>query len=687
MSEMFNQHNVVLKSSKANLIWHGLFLVAAILYCEILLHLLIGAPSNLRTYGYLILFSVAFGALLSLVSLLPWGRGINCIILAALFVLFCVQYFLYQSFQTFMNLTALTTAAADVAGEFTSTLLLMILKGWWVILLFALPFLVYLIFGKKLFCPTTRSKFSALCYALVFLLFFSLGLLAIHTNQADLAKYKKKYEFSAACQHFGLLTGCRIDLQYMLFGNNSATELAVVEVPVEAVPAPDVALSEDTENQPEESEPKPQYGYNSMDIDFSAINETVGFDALIAMNNYISDQTASRQNEYTGLLAGKNLIFITAEAFSAELIDPQLTPTLYRMATKGIDFTEYYQPAWGGSTSTGEYSNLTGLIPVDGVSSIQRTQELNMYFTLGNQLQRLGYFSAAYHNNDYTYYNRHLTHENLGYSTFVGMGNGMEDGVTDLWPQSDLEMVRHTLPDYLQQQPFSIYYMSVSGHGTYQQGANAMTQKNWDAVAALDASDTIKGYYAANLELEYAMEYLIAQLESAGIASETVIVIAADHYPYALEASDTWGNHTSYLPELYGYPADNNIARDHNDLIIWSGCLEDMALQVDTPVYSLDIVPTLSNLFGLTYDSRLLVGRDVFSDQIPLVIWRDYSWKTDYGYYNAVTGLFTPDEGVNVPDGYVETVQALVQNKYALSNLVLDHDYYGLLFGPDETNG
>lgn len=52
----------------------------------------------------------------------------------------------------------------------------------------------------------------------------------------------------------------------------------------------------------------------------------------------------------TGIFAGKNLIFITAEAFTAEVIDEDLTPTLYRLATKGIQFTDYYQPAGAGTT-------------------------------------------------------------------------------------------------------------------------------------------------------------------------------------------------------------------------------------------------------------------------------------------------------------------------------------------------
>ena len=100
---------------------------------------------------------------------------------------------------------------------------------------------------------------------------------------------------------------------------------------------------------------------------------------------------------------------------------------------------------------------------------------------------------------------------------------------------------------------------------------------------------------------------------------------------------------------------------------------------VDTPTYSLDILPTLSNLFGVEYDSRLLVGRDVFSDAEPLVLWYDFTWKTDKGLFNPESGKFTPAEGVSVEEGYVDRIKALVQNKIHYSREVQQTDYFNYL--------
>lgn len=92
----------------------------------------------------------------------------------------------------------------------------------------------------------------------------------------------------------------------------------------------------------------------------------------------------------------------------------------------------------------------------------------------------------------------------------------------------------------------------------------------------------------------------------------------------------------------------------------------DQPVTVDTPCSAVDIVPTLSNLFGLRYDSRLLSGRDILANNydpasasgcIPLVVLPTpvgNSWATAAGVYEARTGTFTPAPGVTPEEGYVD---------------------------------
>ena len=299
---------------------------------------------------------------------------------------------------------------------------------------------------------------------------------------------------------------------------------------------------------------------------------------------------------------------------------------------------------------------------------------------MASRLSEQGYYGKAYHNNSYTYYDRDKTHVNLGFSDgYEGKGNGLEESLTAQWPESDLEMIQGTFPQYVDKQPFHIYYMTVSGHSLYEKNKNAMARKHWDKVENLNASEPVKTYLAAQIELDAAMEYLIEQLEKEGIAEDTVIVISADHFPYGLDQNT---GSLTYLTELYGKPIEDNLYRDHNCLIIWSECLETMnPIIVNTPTSSMDILPTLCNLFDVEFDSRFLPGRDVFSDAQPLVFTLGYDWKTDKGTYHSWTNTFTPvSEDVMIPEGYVERVNSIVKNKLTFSSRIINYDYYAHVF-------
>lgn len=427
-----------------------------------------------------------------------------------------------------------------------------------------------------------------------------------------------------------------------------------------------------------------------IDFDFAALAESETNQDIAALHTYVGSQTPSMENKYTGLFAGKNLILICAEAFSDAVIDPDLTPTLYRMTHNGFYFSEYYQPTWGGSTSSGEYSFLMGLVPMEGVESMVKTQYNNNYFTLGNQLQREHYYSMAYHSGVYDFYDRDLTHENLGYGDYLGRGNGLEEQIGS--DATDTNLFNVTLDDYIDKQPFSIYYMTLSGHCIYQE--SIFTDRYLSRVQSVFGSrykDVTNYYFCYQLELENALTSLIAQLEEAGIANDTVICLTSDHYPYGLEDTDTFNNTEDYVQDLYGYTVDHSWEQDRNSLIIWSGCLEnenkDMACEISAPTYSMDIVPTLSNLFGLEYDSRLLVGRDVFSDAEAIALWNNRCWVTEQGKYDSYEQTFYPNEGYTEDEAYISRINNIVTNKLNFSAQVLNLDYYGVLFGDDDVTG
>ena len=658
-------------------LWPLFFLPLALIYHELLMHIFDRSVAFLEMpLVYILLFSAAMGLLLSvLVDLLP--RKAAHIVTYALCVgwtvLTCIEYCCKSYFKTYWGLGFVMQMTGNVVGNFFTTMMEIIVSRLLFILLAFVPLAALIIFHRHLL-PGRRLRGRTRLLALAgFIVFQAAGSALCYTGEYK-ADYTYNFITDRAVPNFGLSASVRLELQYTLFGLPDAPVIQVAEPEPEPEPSPVV------------------YDYNKMDLDFEAESQLVGGQTLANMHKYFSSLTASQKNEYTGMFEGKNLIQITAEAFSPYVISKELTPTLYKLTHEGFVFNNYYQPGWGQSTTGGEFAAMTGVIPtwINNNLSFYVSHKDYMPFALGNQFRALGYTTVAYHNNVYTYYNRHLTHPNLGYD-YYGQGNGLN--ITGPgWPYSDLEMMELTAPAYIEDyvqngKPFHAYYMTVSGHANWGWG-NAMSAKNREAAVATypNASQPVQGYIAANLELEYALTYLLEQLEAAGIADDTVICLTADHYPYALVT-----NEVDYYQELSGkQDSELDISRYRNTLILWSGSMEQ-PVTVNTPCSSIDIIPTLSNLFGLTYDSRLLSGRDVFAENynasqastcMPLVILptnRGNSWITAAGTYDAKTRTFTPNPGITVADDYVDTVTSLVDAKFSYARQLIQYDYAGVV--------
>ena len=658
-----------------------LFFPLAISYWEIILRF----ASNLEHEILLgtIIIAIGAGCIFTLLSSLTKNPKINgwigFVFTELLAIIFLVEYFTNNAYTVFMSPSSIITGVGGVVTEFGDYVVAIIKNGFGIILLYEIPAAVDIVL--MFFSGITRFKRIDIRQLIVLVATFIVcevgGTTLFVYDKADLKKYTSEYEYDTSVRTFGLLPSLKIDIGYLIFGNKYADSFDFDPIPV-IIETPSDVTPENTSTDVE----KPiEYGYNVTELNFDELAGKMSNSTTQQMLSYVQSIAPSKQNKYTGLFKGKNLIMITAEAFTAEVIDPVRTPTLYRMANKGICFKEFYQPAWGGSTSTGEISFLTGIAPTNGVSSIQQSVGWNYYYTMGNQLHRVGYTGNAYHNGMYTFYKRNETHVGLGYDDFIARGHGLEERMPSKQYSSDNQFFIDTVGDYIDKQPFSVYYMTISGHCAYYP-SNLLAANNWSVVKDMEASSFVKAYYAQQQELENAMTSLISALEEAGIADDTVIAICADHYPYGLTASEAWGTTEDYLPELYGVKTYDRRIRDHNALIIWSGVLEDMdPIVVNEPTYSLDVVPTLSNLFGLEYDSRFLVGRDVFSDQIPLVLWVDRSWITDKGYYNSYTGKFTPNEGVEVPEDYVDNISKIVSNKLKYSKGIWENDFFGDIYG------
>lgn len=684
-----------------------LFFIGTLIYLEMVTHLFIYESVDCKII-YPIIFAVSMGIFYTVLSgfLNRYGNIIIMWILTSLScIIFALQLVYYSVFKVYFSFQTLGMAG-DAINEFTKDVNNAITSNIIPIILIFLPlFLLYFLNRNIILCEKRNSRYQ---------LYLLIGALSVHLlalsilpiySKADYTPYDLYYHSKVpelSGQQLGVITLTRFDLSGLI---REDEELVLVDndaliieqdkkeptLTPSLMPEPtdrpehDMGKTPDEESEAElpNSTPTPtalptsipiDNTPNIMDIDFFKLAENEDKQSIKTLHNYFASVPPSKKNEYTGMFEGYNLILITAEGFSPYAIHKEVTPTLYKLANEGFVFNNFYTPLWQTSTSDGEYVALTGLIPI-GTRSMYNSRDKFLPFSLGHQFNLLGVESKAYHNHTYTYYDRDKTHPNLGYK-FTAKGNGLVLD-SDVWPGSDLEMIEHTVDEYIDEDPFYVYYLTVSGHMNYTFIGNSMSFKNRELVEHLPYSSEARAYIACQIELDRALEELIKRLNDAGIAEKTVIALSADHYPYGWEKER--------LDELAGHEVEPNFEVYRNHFILWNPGMENKII-IDEPASSLDILPTLSNLFGLTYDSRLLMGRDILSDSEPLVILSNRSFITDKVMYNSSTGevINLTDEEL-APD-YIKNINATIKNKFTVSKSILSLDYYRYIFAdyPEE---
>lgn len=665
------------KKSKEKL-WVFLYLGLSIIYMEMVLKIVCCSVFSMRSIIYTILFSFVPAFLVEGIFAVlkrKSTRILSGIILFFLWILFSVQLVYQRFFGKFMVLYSITAGGVDqVTGEgMLESAVMAVVTSIPMILLLAVPFVVYCLFGRKRIRSEQQRWYAAVswfgCSVVTYLLFFFFIKVIPDVNDI----YYGPFDADLNICEFGLLNTEVKDFKYNVLGVEQDMKLDMGENVLVNQELPQIELTEPVKTVKRIP--------NVMDIDFEMLAESESDDNLKMLHEYFAEETPTYTNEYTGMFEGYNLILITAEGFSPYAVDEELTPTLYKMMNEGFQFPNFYTPIWGVSTSDGEYVACTGLIPKSGVWSFYKSGENYMPFCMGNQFEKIGVeLRNAYHNHTYDYYHRDVSHPNMGY-TYKGLYGGLTtEQISPVWPESDLEMIEATVSDYVQsEKQFVTYYMTVSGHLQYSRTGNSMSYKNWDLVKHLDCSDTLKAYYACNIELDKAMEALLEELNKAGIADKTVIAISPDHYPYGLEDKDS-GEKYKYFNEMIGHEVERNFELYKGIFILYNQGMEE-PLIVDKYSSSLDIIPTLSNLFGLEYDSRLLMGKDILSDNPALVIFSNRSWITDKGKYNYTTKKFELFEGQSFADEeeqeeYIKQVNKIVSNRFKVSSMILDYDYY-----------
>lgn len=558
---------------------------------------------------------------------------ISFTILFLIYILYGIQVCVKALFGFYFDFDLL--GIAGQVGAFWKESFYLIFNNLLILVLLALPLIIYFILLKHLNFEPFKNKFFSYIFVTIM---FSLYLFTPRIEK----------ESEVIISNYDVLTSFTND-----FKHKKEVELQIENEVIEEV-------NETPEEEIEEIK------YHSYNIDFENLESSSS--TINKLNNYFGSLNETSYNDLTGYFEDKNLILILGESFNEIGIKEDLTPTLYKMKNDGFNFSNYYSTSYN-STVGGEFQLLNSMYAKSSVLAKWKEGVNDFPFSAPNLFTKKGYSTYAYHNNTYNYMERNQYLNAYGFDNYTACWNGLEKKMNcHGFPESDEEMFNATVNDYINDDKFFAYYVTVSGHGPYtlDQNRNTLDVKYYDYVKSLgyNYSEKIMCYLSSMVVLDKALTSLLDQLIKANKLDDTVIVLVGDHYPYYLDSND----YKEYLGRVYEEP----IEVCKNSLIIYNTDKEAKT-SIKTG-QTMDVMPTLYNLFNIDYDSRLIVGSDLFASDIGFAYFGNGSFVSDEGIYYAGNNKFISDKEIS--EERKNYLVNYANTKMSLTSLIFDSNYY-----------
>lgn len=640
---------------------------------------------------HILFFDIAIGSLLSF--LLYISRGIikkilyflvNIIVLLYSFLV-VIEIFIKINYDSSYPIKTITSNISNVLLQYNDEILDIVKNQFHLIIIFILFIVLFFILSKIVFLTNdyTIKLQKTIIFALTIIVS---GILTLLTANKNINNWSDNLVYNGikTAIIYDLKTDNEYSFDFVDIDIDNNVEIITTEDTTQTndeIESIDKKISEEI-NEYEFLKSQELDEYNVLDYNFEELNKTETRPDFLRTNNYLSTIKPTKKNKYTGLFKNKNLIMICAEAWNSNIVNKELFPTIYRLINNGFKLNSFYQPHSSSSTSSGEYCFMTGMISVEDDYSFRDSIENNMGFSISSKLHDIGYATYSIHNGVSTYYGRDETHgELLNFDEFLANDTGLFHLLHKQWPD-DKEMFDATFEVLPKDKPFMAYYMTYTAHMPYE-GKESKQYKYYkdkiDAVYGDTKSIVYKNYVAKNMVLEDALSNLISNLEKNNMLNDTVICMVPDHYPYGLYRSNQF-THTkdNYVAELYNDKNidDDKIKRDKTDIVLFCGSLEnedkDMVMEINKPTCTIDLTPTLLNLFGVEFDSRIYPGHDIFSSSEGIVIYQDGRFLVD--------GYACQNSYEDVPSQYMAYKNKVINaNNYCKFNI--KNDYYGYLVG------
>ena len=383
---------------------------------------------------------------------------------------------------------------------------------------------------------------------------------------------------------------------------------------------------------------------------------------------YFAARKESGDNDMTGIFEGKNVVFVLMESMDDWAIGEH-TPTINKLMAEGINFTDFYTPAYGSvrtfntefCANTGSFLSSQGGYAFDYVTNDFRQ-------SLANRLVDAGYSAKVYHYNSPNFYSRGVFSPAMGYEEYVCY----EDYVTeknkkDLYDDQFLFDNEEISADFFRDGQKLNFIITRSAHLSYKYNEvlSHWALKKYPQYRGLTGHEELDCMYVKAKLVDDMFDRLLRELEEKGELDNTVIVAYTDHYTYGFKDENV----------LYAESGvEDALLLEKTPFFIWSA--NGPSMEVTKTGNTSDILPTVLNLMGVESPYHY-IGQDAFDpNYIGYALFPNGSWVSNGVAYSTLSGLMVLEEGREVTDQYMAQMNGLVEEFVRINNLILQSDYY-----------
>ena len=390
---------------------------------------------------------------------------------------------------------------------------------------------------------------------------------------------------------------------------------------------------------------------------------------------FFAEKGKGTDNEMTGVLRGKNVILVLMESMDDWMIGGH-TPTLEKLMSEGINFTNFYTPVYGGirtfntefCINTGSFLSSQGGYAFDYVTN-------TYHQSLAYQLRQEGYSAKTFHYNDPTFYSRGEFSPAMGYEEYVCYADYLsetdEDAVNNLLYDDLLlfDNAQLNAEFFREGRPTLNFIITRSAHLSYKYNEvlSHWGLKKYPQYRGLTGNEETDCAYLKAKLVDDLFARLLKELKDKNQLDNTVIIGVTDHYTYGYKDMDS-------LYTLSG--VEEELLLEKTPCFIWSADLAPR--KVDKILNTADLLPTVLNLLGVDSEYAY-IGSDAFDGNYPgFVPFSDGSWIFGDAAFDAGSQEYISVSGAQqILSGEIQReLEEEVRNFIRINNLILETDYY-----------